>query len=78
MIDKKKKPVIYFSAKEREVNKRLLFSNGQAALEWRNLVHNFYTKALVKYNVEEAKACEKILREIKLMAENLGIDIRLE
>lgn len=69
MTNIKDKPILYEPV-EREIKKKIMFADMNIAQARFDFVQNFFTRALLSYDTEKAKAYKALLSDIKSLAEN--------
>lgn len=67
-IKSNKECAILFEPKEREIDKNLMFSDNILAQSWRDFIQNYFTRSLLSYDVDKAKAYKELLSDIKSLA----------
>lgn len=65
---------ILFTPAIREINKEALFMEFDRAQARWDLIQNHFTKALLEYDVEKAKAYKELLTNVKWLLESTKID----
>ena len=64
--------------KVRVIKKAEMFADKRTAQAWRDFIQNHFTRALLNYDVDNAKAINSVLVDIKLLAENAKANIKFE
>lgn len=72
-IVKKTEPVLFTPA-TREVNKEAMFMEFDRAQARWDMIQNHFTRALLDYDVEKAKAYKELLANVKWLLESTKID----
>lgn len=67
--------LVQFDPIKKEVNKNLLFSDQQIAVEWYKYIYNHLVESMNGYNVEYTKAYQELLRNAVLSSEAHGSKI---
>lgn len=70
----KKKDIILFSPVIREINKEAMFMEFDRAQARWDVIQNHFTKALLDYDVEKAKAYKELLTNVKWLLESTKMD----
>ena len=70
---KKSKPIL-FTPVVREINKEAMFMEFDRAQARWDIIQNHFTKALLDYDVEKAKAYKELLTNVKWLLESTKID----
>lgn len=76
-VVKKTKPIL-FEPVIREINKEAMFmEHDRAQARW-DFIQNHFTKALLDYDVEKAKAYKELLSDIKWLVDSTKQDIKFK
>ena len=76
-VIKKIKPIL-FEPVIREINKEAMFMEQDRAQARWDFIQNHFTKALLEYDVDKAKAYKELLSDIKWLVDSTKLNIKFK